>query len=484
MNYKVVLSILGKTMLIGAGLLLFPLFVGLVCKENLIFSYLIPIAIFLVMGIPLAFIKVTDKSIYAKEGFVIVALVWIILSAVGCLPFVLSGYIPNYADAFFETVSGFTTTGASIVSDIEIFPKGLLFWRSFTHWIGGMGVLVFVLAILPGDNVGAMHIFRAESPGPEVSKLVSKISFTARILYGIYLLLTVLEVVMLLCGGMNFFESLLHSFATAGTGGFGVKNDSITSYNSYLQIVIAIFMFLFSLNFNFFYLIAIGQIGKVFKSEEFRVYTGIVIVSTLIIAVNIFVSCVQVYENFGIALKDSFFQVVSIVSTTGFSTADFDKWPELSHSILMLLMVTGCCAGSTGGGIKISRVVILIKSAFSNLRKVVRPRTMVCIKFEGEPVAKETSKNINTYLLFWLLMVIASVLLLSLDPFGNFETNFSATLACIGNIGPGFDLVGATCNYSGYNEFSKILLSFVMLAGRLEIFPILILFFPHTWKKH
>ena len=480
MNYRIVLHIIGKTMLIGALLLMAPLIVSLVCVENQYIAYLIPVAIFVAIGFPLSFVKIKDRSIYAKEGFVIVALVWILLSLIGALPFVISGYIPNYVDAIFETVSGFTTTGASIIENVEIIPKSLLFWRSFTHWIGGMGVLVFVLAILPSNNEGAMHIFRAESPGPEVSKLVSKMSFTARILYGIYLVMTVILFVLLLCGGMPLFDSLANAFATAGTGGFGVKNDSFASYEVHLQIIVAVFMILFGINFNVFYLILIGQAGKAFKSEELKAFLIIIIVSTILITLNLVITA---SESFGPSLKDSFFQVAAIISTTGFVTRDFNLLPEFSKNVILLLMIVGACAGSTGGGVKVSRFVIIIKSAFVHLRKVIKPRTVVETKFEGEKVPSETLKNINIYFVFWCMLVIISMFVLSIDSsFGDFQTHFSSTLSCIGNIGPAFG--DAVSNYAGYSPLSKIWLSLVMLAGRLEIFPMLILFFPHTWRKH
>ena len=472
-------------MLIGAILMCFPLIVGLIYSESTYLSFLVPILALILVGLPLSFVKIKDKSIYAREGFVIVALAWIIMSLAGCLPFIISGEIPAFADAFFETVSGFTTTGASVLQDVEILSKSILFWRSFTHWIGGMGVLVFVLAILPGYNEGAMHLLRAESPGPSVSKLVSKISFTARILYGIYLLLTILEFIFLVAGGMPVFDSILHSFSTAGTGGFGIKNDSVASYSVYSQVVIAVFMFLFGINFNIFYLISIGQFGKAFKSEELKIYCAIVLVSTLTIALNIFFSTARLYDNFGVALKDSFFQTATIISTTGFSSIDYDAhWPTLSKSILMFLMIIGACAGSTGGGIKISRLVILVKSVFATLKRQLHPRIVASYKFENEPVDKTTSKTIKAYFIIWCLLVICSTIVLSFDPFGDLLTNFSATLATIGNIGPGFNLVGPAMNYGGFNAFSKIWMSFIMLAGRLEIFPMLLLFFPHTWRKH
>ena len=474
-----VFSILGKTMLIEALLLLCPMLVGVIYAENTYTSYLIPIACLIAIGLPLSFLKNKDKSIYAKEGFVIVALAWIVLSLVGAIPFVLTGVIPSYVDALFETVSGFTTTGASILSDVEALPNSLLFWRAFTHFIGGMGILVFMLAFLPKYDSGVIHVFRAESPGPSAQKLVSKLTFTARILYGIYIAMTAVLFVFLVCGGMPIFDSVVHAFATAGTGGFSIKNNSIAYYNSaYIEIVIAVFMLLFSINFNVYYLMLIKNFKKAFKSEELRAYLIIVVVATLVIALNILSSCV----NFADALRLSFFQVSSISSTTGFSTANFDAWPSLSKAVIIVLMIIGACGGSTGGGIKVSRLAILIKSASADVRRLIHPRSVVSVKFEGQLLEKDTERNVHTYAVLWILILALSTVLLCIDV-NDFMTNFTATLSCIGNVGPGLNLVVPMLNYGVYSPFSKILLSVVMLFGRLEIFPMLILFAPRTWKK-
>ena len=485
MNYKMVLSILGKALLIEAVLMFLPVLVGLIYHENTYVSFLIPILGLTVVGMPFAMLKTKDKSIYAKEGFVIVALAWIILSVVGALPFVISGEIPNYVDALFETVSGFTTTGASVVNDVESMSHSMLFWRLFTHFIGGMGILVFVLAILPKTDSGTMHVFRAESPGPSVGKLVSKLSFTARILYGIYVIMAVLEMILLLCGGMPIFDSIVHSLATAGTGGFSIKNSSIAYYDSaYVEMVIAVFMFLFGINFNVFYLILLGDFRKAFKSEELRAYVVIVVSATLIIAINILGAC----ANFGQAVRYSFFQVTSIGSSTGFISTDYDKWPALSKSIIVVLMIVGACGGSTGGGIKVSRLVILVKSVFADIKRLIHPRSVVSVKFENELLDKDTERNVHSYFILWILIVALTTVLLCVDV-NDFLTNFTATVSCIGNIGPGLSnaglgMVGPTFNYGGYSAYSKILLSLVMLFGRLEIFPMLILFIPRTWKKN
>lgn len=479
MNYKMVLGILGKTMLIEAALLLLPTFVGVIYNEGNFLSFLIPSFALFAAGAPLSFLKPKEKSMYAKEGFVTVALSWIILSLAGAVPFVISGQIPNYIDAVFETVSGFTTTGASILPEVESLSKANMFWRLFTHWIGGMGVLVFVLALIPGYNSGVMHVFRAESPGPTVGKLVSKLSFTARILYGIYFVMTAIEVVMLVFGGNSFYDSLLLSFTTAGTGGFGIKNDSAASYNLYTQMVLAAFMFLFSVNFNVYYLILIKNFSKAFKCEELRIFVVMTVVSTLAIALNILSAC----ANFGEALSLAFFQVTSISSTTGLSSANFDEWPALSKGILLVLTIIGACGGSTGGGIKVARLGILCKSSAADFKRLIHPRAVVCTKFEGEPLDRDTERNVRTYFLLWVIIVVASTLLLSLDSYADLFSNFSATLACIGNVGPGLGAVGPLMNYGAFSPFSKIVLSAVMLLGRLEIFPILILFAPRTWKR-
>lgn len=479
MNIKVVFNILGKVMLIEAALMLCPLAVGLMYGENSFADYLIPAGGLVAVGLPLCLMRIRDRSIYAKEGFVTVALAWIVMSAAGALPFVLSGAIPNYIDALFETVSGFTTTGASVLGEVESLSHSILFWRSFTHLIGGMGVLVFVLAVLPDSSAGAMHIFRAESPGPSVGKLVSKLRFTARILYAIYMILALMEALLLMAGRMPAFDALVHAFSTAGTGGFGIKNNSIAYYDSvYIEMVIAVFMFLFGVNFNLYYLILIGSLKKALKSEEFRVYCVMVAASTLAIALNL----LTVGYNFAQALRYSFFQVTSIGSTTGFASADFNEWPALSKSIIVVLMIVGACGGSTGGGAKVSRVMILYKSVFADIRRMLHPRSVVSSKLEGELLDERTERNVSTYFALWFLILTICTILLCLDK-GDFLTNLTATLACLGNIGPGLNMVGPMANFGWFSPASKLLLSFVMLVGRLEIFPIIILFAPRTWRR-
>lgn len=480
MNYKMVVSVLGKILFVEAVLMCFPLIIGLIYHENTWLSFLIPIACLLPVGIPALILRPKDRTIYEKEGFVTVALAWVVMSLVGAVPYVVSKTIPNYVDALFETVSGFTTTGSTVVGDVEALPYSILFWRSFTQWIGGMGVLVFVLAVLPDNNSGIMHVFRAETTGPNIGKLVSKIKVTARILYGIYIALTLVEVIFLICGKMPVFDSFVHAFATASTGGFGIKNNSIAFYNStYLEMVIAVFMFIFGINFNIFYLLLIRNFSRVLKNEELRVYLGIAVVATLLIACDILSQC----ANFGQAIRYAFFQVTSVGTSTGFSSIDFNNWPAFSKSLLLLLMLIGACAGSTGGGMKVARLIILVKSAFSDIRKMVRPRTVISVKLDGEALNPTVIKNVRTFFVIEIGLIILTTLLISVEGYGDIETNLSATISCVNNIGPCFGIIGPMGNYGGYSAFSKILLSLNMLAGRLELFPILIMFSPATWKK-
>ena len=477
MNIKIIFKTLGKILFVEAILMLFPLIVSFIYKEKTYMSFLIPIISLAISGFLLSSIKTNRRNIYAKEGFVLVGLCWIMLSLFGALPFVISKQIPNFIDALFETISGFSTTGSSILQDVEALSHSMLFWRSFTHWIGGMGVLVFVLAIIPSSEGQNIFILKAESTGPQVGKLVSKVRITARILYLIYLALTLVQVIFLLCGEMNLFESIVHSFATAGTGGFGIKNDGLMSYSNYSQIVITIFMFLFGINFNIFYLILIGKFSQAIKSEELWWYIGFVVISSLIITTNIY----SISSSFGIAIKDAFFQVVSIITTTGFATTNFDLWPQPSKVILFVLMFVGACAGSTGGGIKVSRIAILFKSARKEIKKLVHPMSVSNIRFEHERVNENTVKGVINYFAMIILLLGVGFIVISIDSFGDFETNISAIASCLNNVGPGFGKVGPIFNYSGYNWLSKLTLSFAMLIGRLEIYPILLLFNPKVW---
>ena len=412
------------------------------------------------------------------EGFAIVALVWLGMSVIGALPFIISGEIPRFADAFFEIVSGFTTTGASILTDVESLSKGLLFWRSFSHWIGGMGVLVFVMALLPNLTDRSIHIMRAEMPGPTVGKLVPKVKDTAKILYLIYVVMTAVEVVLLMGGDMPFFDSLVHAFGTAGTGGFGIKADSIAGYSPYLQWVIAIFMLIFGINFNLFYLVLIRRFRAVFRSVELWAYFGIVAASITVITVNILPTCAEFSEAFRL----SSFQVAAIITTTGYATADFNLWPALSKAVLLILMFIGGCAGSTAGGIKVSRIVMMVKMVFNEIRFMVRPRSVNTVHFEGKTVDEQTQRSVANYFLIYILCYFSFFVLICFEPFG-FESNFTAVSACFNNVGPGFGVVGPAGSFAGYTAFSKIVLSFAMLLGRLEIFPLLIALTPRTWMR-
>ncbi len=479
MNYRNVLSILGIALKAEGVLLLLPLLISICCGEDCIHSFVITALLTLFLGFIFSLKRNREDNLTAKDGFIICGLSWLILSLVGALPFYLSGYIPSYIDAVFETVSGFTTTGASILTDVEALPKGLLFWRSFTHWIGGMGVLVFILAILPLSQSRTMHLMKAEVPGPKVGKLVSKARFTAQILYAIYVVMTFIQMAMLLFGGMPLFDAVVTSFATAGTGGFAITNTSIAAYDSaYIDIVITIFMILFGINFNLYFFIVLGDIKSVIKNRELHVFLCIFVISTLLITFDIS----SIYDSFGQSLRHSAFQVSTIMSTTGFATADYNLWPEFSKTILVILMFIGSCAGSTAGGIKVSRIMILIKSAIREIKKLIMPRAIISVKIEDKTVDNDTISGAQSYLVLYFIIFSISTLIISIDQF-DLITNFTAITACLNNIGPGLGVVGPTGNFSQFSDISKIVLIFDMLAGRLEIFPILMLFNPYAWKK-
>lgn len=485
MNKKIVFFMLGRIIQLEAVLLTLPLICAAIYREDkTVLSFLATIGIALILGTALTLIcKTKNKTFFAKEGFVIVALAWIVMSVIGALPFCFSGAIPSFTNAFFETVSGFTTTGASIVPNIEtITSKGILFWRSFTHWIGGMGVLVLVMAILPSDSGRSIHIMRAEMPGPIVGKLVPKVRSTAKILYLIYIVITIAQVIFLLFGGMNLFESIIHSFGTAGTGGFGIKANSIGGYNPYIQWVITIFMLIFGINFNLFYLILVGKIKSIFKSEELWTYIFVVLGSIALITFNI---C-RTMENIGTFsdnLRHASFQVASIISTTGYSTTDFNMWPGLSKAILILLMFIGGCAGSTAGGLKVSRVVLLYKQIKVNLKHMLHPRSVESVKFEGKSLDNPTVNSVAGYLAIYMMCFVGIFLLINFDNI-DFETSFSAAAACFNNVGPGFAGVGPTSSFVDFSVFSKWVLSLAMLLGRLEIYPLILLFSPYAWIKN
>ncbi|MHB1152768.1 MAG: TrkH family potassium uptake protein [Eubacteriales bacterium] len=479
MNIKFIIPVIGRIILVEAALLLLPLIVAVIYAEATIGAYIITIAAMTIIGLLLSLIKPDIKIIYAREGIAIVGLAWITVSVFGALPMWLSGEITHYIDSLFEIVSGFTTTGASILTDIESMSLSNLFWRSFTHWIGGMGVLVFVLAILPQSESHSMYLLRAEVPGPVVDKITAKTKLTARILYAIYIVMTITEIIMLMLGGMSLFDSAVHTFGTAGTGGFSVKNASIAFYDSaYIDGVISAFMLLFAINFNIFYLILIGGVRHALKSEELRWYLIIVSMSVLAIALNI----LHMYENIGQAIRYSLFQVASIISTTGFATANFELWPNFSRTVLVMLMFIGACAGSTGGGIKVVRIIVIIKTALRQIKKLIYPRSVVTVRIESKVINESVSTGITSFIFAYFILITFSILILSLDSF-DLVTNFTAVTACINNIGPGLGAVGPVGNYSGFSVLSKSVLIFNMLAGRLEIFPIFVIFSASMWLK-
>ena len=481
MNRKIVFSITGRLLEAISLILLLPMIVALIYKEKCFSAFLITALISLAVGVTLRLItRKCSSSLYAREGFLIVALAWVSASLVGCLPFIISGEIPNFFDAFFETVSGFTTTGASIVTNVESLSHGILFWRSFTHWIGGMGVLVFMVAFISNISDKAIHILRAEMPGPVVGKLVPRAKDTSKVLYIMYIVMTVVQIILLWCGDMNLFEAVIHSFGTAGTGGFGLKSSSIGGYSAYSQWVITVFMMIFGVNFNLYYLLLMRRFKAVFKSTELWTYIGIALTSTVIIAINIS----HLYPTVGETIRQSAFQVSSIMTTTGYATTDFNLWPQLSKSLLLILMFIGACAGSTAGGLKISRIVILFKMGLREIKRMIHPRSVGSVKFEGKDVDDHTKRSVTTYFAVYMMCFFVIFLLVSFEgaPF-DFEANFSAVTACFNNIGPGFGVVGPAGSFAEYSEFSKAVLSFAMLFGRLEIFPLLIALIPSTWKR-
>ena len=478
MNSSVIRYVLGQVLRMEAAILLLPCLVSIIYQEHQGLYFFATAIACLVIGTIMSHKKPENFVFYLKEGCIATALSWIILSFFGCIPLWLSREIPSFTNALFETISGFTTTGASVVSDVEALSHSAIFWRSFTHWIGGMGVLVFLMAIIPLSGGSDINLMRAESPGPSVGKLVPKMKYTARILYIIYFCMTFLEIILLLIGKMPLFEALNTGFATAGTGGFGFKNDSMASYSPYLQWVITIFMILFGVNFNAFYLILFHKFKKAFCMEEVKYYFLIIFSSILVIFLNILQTSVNAFH----ALTNASFQVASIITTTGFSTTDFNTWPQTSKSILVLLMFVGACAGSTGGGIKVSRFVILVKTVGKELNSYIHPKSVKKIKIDGKPIEHEIVRATNVYFITFMIVFSASVLAISFD--GNdLVTNFTAVAATINNIGPGLALVGPTENFDLFSNFSKYILMFDMLAGRLELFPLLILFHPGIWKS-
>lgn len=478
MNYSIIFYIIGWVLNIEGLFLLLPCVTAVIYREKSGFAFLAAAVLCLIFGRAATFRKPKNNVFYGREGFVTVSLCWVVLSIFGALPFLLSGEIPSVPDALFETISGFTTTGSTILTDVESLSRCSLFWRSFTHWIGGMGILVFVLAVLPIAGGGShMYLMRAESPGPSVNKLVPRVKNTAMILYGIYIVITLVEIILLLIGGMPLFDALTTAFGTVGTGGFGIKNDSAASYSTFCQGVITVFMILCGINFNIYYLLLCKKHRQAFQSEELRMYLGVILVSAVLIAFNIR----HLFPGFQ-AAHHALFQVGSIITTTGFATADFNTWPELSRTILVFLMFFGACAGSTGGGIKISRILILMKSIKKELFSIVHPRSVKKIRMDGQVIEHDVIRSINVYMAAYLIILMFSILIISLEN-KDTVTTVTSVITTLNNIGPGLEVVGPVGNFSAFSALSKFVFMFDMLAGRLEIFPLLILFMPDTWKK-
>ncbi len=479
MNYSIISYILGWVLTIESIFMFIPCIVAAIYREKEGFAFLIVALLCLAIGLLRIRKKTKSQFFYAKEGFVTVALSWIIMSIFGALPFVINRDIPSFTDALFETISGFTTTGASILSDVEALSHCSLFWRSFTHWIGGMGVFVFLLAILPLTGGYNMHLMRAESPGPSVGKFVPKVRETAKILYAIYIVMTLVEIILLLSAGMPLFDSLTVSFGTAGTGGFGIKNTSIADYNMVIQAIISIFMILFGVNFGAYFLLLGNNKKDAFKLEEVHWYLTIIAGAVAIITIN----TKDMFHNLFTAFHHALFQVASVITTTGYSTTDFDLWPQLSRAVLVIVMFIGACAGSTGGGIKVSRIIILVKSVKQELGYFIHPRSVKVIKMDNKPLSANSIRGVNAFFVTYTLIFVASLLIITFDNF-DLVTNFTAVTATLNNIGPGLKLVGPTGNFGIFSPVAKYILMFDMLAGRLELYPILLLFTPSVWKKH
>ena len=478
MNYSIVFYIIGWILNFEAAFMALPTAVALIYHESEVWCFLATMAVCLMVGMLLVRRKPKNQIFYVAESFVAVSLSWVLLSVMGAAPFVLSGYIPNPIDALFETVSGFTTTGASILSSVEQLPNCLLFWRSFTHWIGGMGVLVFLLSFLPMVGGSHMNLMKAESPGPIVSRLVPKVQMTAKLLYQIYLGMTILEAVILILGKMPIFDAITITVGTAGTGGFAIRNDSLASYTAFQKNVVTVFMILFGVNFNFYFFLLMRKIGQAFKMQEVRAYFLIIASAVGIITVNTVSLCGNALQAF----QDAAFQVGSVITTTGYATVDFDKWPEFSKCIIVLLMFIGACAGSTGGGMKVSRIMIAFKEAKREISTMIHPRSVKVLKYEGKVIGNDTLRVLNCYIIVYFMLFVASVLIVSLDNY-DFTTSFTAVAANFNNIGPGLSVVGPASNFSMMSYLSKSVLIFDMLAGRLELFPVLVLLSPGTWKR-
>ncbi|MDU1264913.1 MAG: TrkH family potassium uptake protein [Peptostreptococcus sp.] len=481
MNYEMMLFVIMNIARVEGALMLLPALVALIYGENTVAGKILIIAVLCIcLGSVFSRKRPKRSDIFVKDGLMIVGLAWVMFSLLGALPFYFTGAIPRFVDAFFETVSGFTTTGSTILTDIESLPYGIHFWRAFTHWVGGMGVLVFVMAVIPLAGSKSLNIMKAEVPGPTMDKIVPKTRQTAKILYLIYVVMTVAEVVLLVLGGMPLFDALIHTFSTAGTGGFSNKADSVSFYDSaYIDGVITVFMALFGVNFNLFYLLLLGKFARVFKSEELRTYIGIIAVATLLITINIY----PMYGSFLTSFRYSSFQVTTIITTTGMMTTDFNLWPSFSKGILLMLMFVGACAGSTGGGLKVSRVLLLGKYIKSEIRKIVHPRSIVSVKVDGKVMDDTVIRSITAYIMIYMSILVVSYLMISLNEL-DLETTLTSVITCINNVGPGFgEIIGPTQNFSTLSDFSKLVLTLDMLIGRLEIYPILFIFSPRMFKR-
>ena len=479
MNYAVVFRLLGYILLCEGGLMGLPALVSILYGEwEVLRVFLFTIALCCLIGGALTRIRPRSRIFYMREGCVTAALTWVLISVMGAVPFVLSGAIPDPIEALFETVSGFTTTGASVLADVESLPMGILFWRSFTHWIGGMGILVFLLAVMPLTGGSHVNLMKAESPGPQVEKMVPSVQATAKILYTIYLGMTILQILFMLAGGCPLMDTLLITFGTAGTGGFGVRNDSLASYSTYIQVVVTVFMILFGVNFSAYFYLTRRKFKKAIAIEEVRWYLIVIAAAIAMVSWNIR----DLFPDFRTAVQQAAFQVGSIITTTGFSSCDYDLWPPFAKTVLVTLMFIGACAGSTGGGMKISRLVTLAKSIRKEIQQTLHPNAVTPVRVDGKPINHETLRSINVFMAAYIIIFTVSVLLVSLDGY-SMTTNFTAVAATFNNIGPGLEGVGPTANFGFYSSFSKLVLTFDMLAGRLELFPMLLLFAPETWKK-
>lgn len=479
MNKRLVLRTIGRIGLILAGLLLIPLLVSLIYQDDCVVSFAVPILFLVVFGILTQRIEYKKGTYRSREGYAVVFASWILMSVAGAIPFVISGAIPSFVDALFESISGFTTTGSSILTEIQSLPESILFWRSFTHWIGGLGILMFMMAILPKTDRRSMYLLRAEVPGYKVEKLTTSLKKTVRILYGIYIGMTILLIILLMFGGMNLYDAMVHAFSTAGTGGFSNQNTSVAFYDSaYIDVVIGVFMMLFGVNYSLYYFLLLRRVRDVAKDEELRTYVGIIAISTILIAVNI----LPMYGNIWSSLRYSFFQVSSIITTTGFMTADYTLWPSFSQAILLLVMCVGACFGSTGGGIKVTRLILIFKQIKRELMRLIEPRSIITVRINGRPVDRSELNATNVFFMTYMAIITVSTLLLSLDN-RDLLTTLTAVMTCINNVGPAFGQLGPTANFSEFSAFGKLLLSFNMLAGRLDVVPVLLLFQLRAWSK-